>query len=73
MICGTCHGSGRYWNELLGELSPCPDCIGGIASCCDAAGSYQDGSFPERECDRCGKPYRGPAVYCSLECAVADA
>jgi hypothetical protein len=30
-------------------------------------------AFPERACDKCGKLYRGPAVYCSLECAVADA
>ena len=29
--------------------------------------------FPERPCDKCGKPYRGPAVYCSLTCALADA
>jgi hypothetical protein len=35
--------------------------------------SYFDDGFPERECDHCGKPYRGPAVYCSLECALADA
>ena len=34
---------------------------------------YRDPSFSERECDRCGRPYRGPAVYCSLECAIADA
>lgn len=34
---------------------------------------YDDPSFPERTCDKCGRQYRGPAVYCSLECAVADA
>jgi hypothetical protein len=34
---------------------------------------YRDDSFPERDCDHCGKPYRGPAVYCSLDCAVSDA
>jgi len=35
--------------------------------------AYRDHRFPERLCDHCGKPYRGPAVYCSLECAIADA
>jgi hypothetical protein len=35
--------------------------------------AYRDDSFPERECDHCGKTYQGPAVYCSLECAMADA
>lgn len=34
---------------------------------------YSDPTFPERRCDFCGLPYRGPAVYCSLECALADA
>jgi hypothetical protein len=35
--------------------------------------AYRDDAFDERLCDHCGKSYRGPAVYCSLECAVADA
>jgi len=34
---------------------------------------YADERFDERACDHCGKPYRGPAVYCSLKCAQADA
>jgi hypothetical protein len=38
-----------------------------------ARARYRDASFPERACDACGKPYRGPAVYCSLDCAIADA
>jgi hypothetical protein len=38
-----------------------------------ARSAYRDDSFPKRACDRCGKNYRGPAVYCSLECATADA
>jgi hypothetical protein len=36
-------------------------------------GRYVDKAFSERPCDKCGKPYRGPAVYCSLTCALADA
>lgn len=36
-------------------------------------GRYVNARFPERPCDKCGKPYRGPAVYCSLTCALADA
>jgi hypothetical protein len=43
MICEVCHGSGVYWNALLSERRPCPDCIGGVASCCDAAGSAVPG------------------------------
>lgn len=45
MICERCHGTGtvREWLSLMGgclwQDVPCPDCIGGIASCCDAAGS----------------------------------
>lgn len=38
-----------------------------------AEAAYRDDSCPERACDRCGEPYKGPAVYCSLACAVADA
>jgi hypothetical protein len=34
---------------------------------------YRDDRYPERACDKCGKSYRGPAVYCSLECATKDA
>jgi hypothetical protein len=85
MICPTCHGKGLM-AQVLGYPVVCADCNGsGVASCCDAAGSsspgdapsardrYRDDRFAERQCDCCGKPYRGPAVYCSLECAIADA
>jgi hypothetical protein len=34
---------------------------------------YRDDSKPDRKCDWCGKWYRGPAVYCSLDCAELDA
>lgn len=34
---------------------------------------YRDDAYAERDCDYCGTRYRGPAVYCSLRCAVADA
>jgi hypothetical protein len=36
-------------------------------------GAYHDETCAERACDRCGKLYRGPAVYCRLTCALADA
>jgi hypothetical protein len=39
----------------------------------EARAGYRNDAFPERECDRCGKTYRGPAVYCSFGCAIADA
>ena len=35
--------------------------------------SYRNDAYPERACDHCGQPYRGPAVYCSLACSLADA
>jgi hypothetical protein len=101
MICPTCRGrqfvpDGPAGDDETVRMKPCPDCIGGIASCCDAAGSaegpseaeiersqarigaileasYRDDTFPERLCDRCGTLYRGPAVYCSLQCALDDA
>lgn len=40
-----------------------------------SAAAYRNDSCPERTCenDRCGRRYRGPAVYCSLICAVDDA
>jgi len=65
-------------------MLPCLECNGsGIASCCDTAGSsvrqfppisasYRDDTFEPRKCDYCGEQYRGPAVYCSLECATDD-
>lgn len=38
-----------------------------------ARASYNDTRWPVRACDRCEKDYQGPAVYCSLDCALADA
>lgn len=44
MICPTCRGAGtkRAYLSLMGGVlwadAPCPDCIGGIASCCDDGG-----------------------------------
>jgi hypothetical protein len=85
MICEACHGEGwiKKWTDEGGLLvHVCLDCMGsGIASCCDTAGSpysphhvasYRDDTFPPRKCDYCGQEYRGPAVYCSLECATDD-
>ena len=39
----------------------------------DPEAAYRDDTWEERECDRCGRLYRGPAVYCSFVCAVRDA
>jgi|HubBroStandDraft_5_1064220.scaffolds.fasta_scaffold21903_5 hypothetical protein len=77
MICEHCHGEG--FMSLGPDLIPCPECFGsGIASCCDAAGSnaqaaYRDDKFEPALCHHCGAEYRGPALYCSLRCALADA
>lgn len=37
-----------------------------------ARAAYHNTDYPERWCDRCGQLYQGPAVYCSLACALAD-
>lgn len=34
---------------------------------------YSDDDYPPRGCDRCGRVYRGGAVYCSQACAEMDA
>jgi hypothetical protein len=38
-----------------------------------AEASYHDTHYPQRYCDHCDNPYTGPAVFCSLRCAVAAA
>ncbi len=38
-----------------------------------ARASYHNPTFPPRQCLHCGTDYTGPAVYCSLDCALADA
>lgn len=37
--------------------------------------AYHDPSYPLRRCERdgCGRHFTGPAVYCSLKCAMEDA
>ena len=83
MICETCEGEGyRRGTDPANPgalvMLPCLECYGsGIASCCDTAGAhyvaaYRDDTFEPRKCDYCGQEYRGPAVYCSLECATDD-
>jgi hypothetical protein len=34
---------------------------------------YRDDKFEPELCHHCGKSYRGPALYCSLQCAQNDA
>jgi hypothetical protein len=76
MICPTCRGRGFVplnGDDDEARHGPCPECLGGgIVSLSDAAGAYGDATVLERNCDHCGKPYCGPAVYCSLACALAD-
>lgn len=35
--------------------------------------AYVNKSYATRRCNHCHKAYRGPAVYCSQACAMADA
>jgi hypothetical protein len=62
-------GSMDQGERLIRELlSPLPE-----RTTAFARAAYRDDSYQERSCDRCGVIYRGPAVYCSLTCAIADA
>ena len=38
-----------------------------------AMARYHNPKLAARLCDLCGRSYHGPAVYCSLVCAVRDA
>jgi hypothetical protein len=54
------------WEVMVASTPEAPPML-------DRTKVYQDESWPERECDRCGRLYRGPTVYCSFNCAVRDA
>jgi hypothetical protein len=62
--------AGEMW-QLFGRLSDDEALM--LLGMVRARTAFQDPAMSERACDRCGKPYRGPSVYCSLDCAVADA
>jgi hypothetical protein len=71
-----------YRDGAIGALSfVCVDCGAAVfdvigakpGTRCSTCSGYRDDAFAERPCDHCSKPYRGPAVYCSLACALADA
>ena len=64
--CPSCGRTSYHPKDLL-----CRYC--GACGYEDDDSPYRDAAYPERACDHCGKLYRGPAVYCSLRCAVADA
>jgi hypothetical protein len=48
MICPTCQGWAKYWNELLQEFRPCPDCLGGQINCCEG-----EAARPSFTCPNC--------------------
>lgn len=72
IIAPTIEGLPRATDTLLriGLLSEdeTRELIGFIA----ARTAFRDPDFPERACDRCRQPYRGPAVYCCHACALSD-
>jgi hypothetical protein len=87
MICPECRGRG--WTPVGSDdgdgettIEPCRYCDGYSEAEIDRSqrrigaileSGYRDLSYPERTCERCSKLYRGPAVYCCIECAVGDA
>jgi hypothetical protein len=61
----------------IGQQMPARADVGmihhGFSITIHVAASYHDDACEPRACDHCSATYRGPAVYCSLECALADA
>jgi hypothetical protein len=57
----------RGWDVLVGHRLDVPEHVQ------RARAGYRDDSREPRQCDYCGATYRGPAVYCSHECALAEA
>lgn len=35
MVCKKCNGRGRLWSDDGQQYNMCPECIGGVSSCCD--------------------------------------
>lgn len=66
--CAVC-----WWISSLKNITPEEEAEIRIMTATPILDKYRDDAFQERECDCCGKLYRGPAVYCSLECAMKDA
>jgi hypothetical protein len=73
---GECFGVACYkfedWLDTFERLKSAHAARAGVSTNWRDAG-YRDASFPERRCERCNRPYRGPALYCSFDCAEADA
>jgi hypothetical protein len=67
----TTRALGDLARRVLAARPPGPPGRTGVMSAASAA--YFDDSFPERACDYCGRPYRGPSIYCCLAHAQADA
>lgn len=85
-ICDTCHchvftwsDDNRtkcavcYWIATLDDITPEQEAEIRVMTATPILNKYRDDSYQERKCDCCGKLYRGPAVYCSFECAIKDA
>jgi hypothetical protein len=60
---------------LPAPAEPARTATGGneVALLAAANSAYHHAGYPARPCDYCGANYTGPAVYCSLACARADA
>jgi hypothetical protein len=68
-------GSEQHHGKIVMALLHTMDAVisGGSMKGMQDPDLYRDDSYPERICDGCQKPYRGPAIYCSLDCARRDA
>ena len=62
--CPTCKDTRQVWNNLLGEMRPCIDCVGGVffhatpkADACDhdftGWREFSDGNGGEQVCSKC--------------------
>jgi len=70
-VCPRCGAESFNLHDIVHGY--CARCHVFVAADAPPADPYRDACYSERPCDHCGKPYRGPAVYCSLTCALSDA
>jgi len=70
-VCPQCQIVSHNAHDV--EQQYCARCHAFVADMDIKGDPFRNDNYPERPCDRCGKPYRGPAVYCSIACAEDDA
>jgi hypothetical protein len=82
MICPECRGRGFV--AVGGDdgddetpIGPCPYCDGYTEAEIERSqrrneAYYRDDRFEPEKCHHCGLEYRGPSIYCCLECSTEE-